>query len=376
MPQQVTVSPVGDAGTLKQFIRFPWQVYRVRSRYENWVPPLLVDEKTQFDPNKNPFFEHSEVQHFVARRDGRMIGRISAIVDHNHNQYYNDAIGYFGFFECIDEPAAAAALFSAAEEWLRKQNMDEMWGPMNPSSNEVAGLLLDSFDKPPVVKMPYNPPYYLELYANSGLTKAKDLYAYFMTTDNPMSDKIQRVVGMVRKRSRVTIRDIDMKHLDREIAYIRTVYNDAWSDNWGFVPWTQNELDHIAEDLKLIAIPDLIMLAFIDDEPVAFSLSLPDINQAIGKINGRLLPFGILKLLWYKRKMDMLRVLALGVRKAYRRMGIDAVLYYETYMRAGRHGLHKGEFSWVLENNLALRNALEKWGATRYKTYRIYRKPL
>ncbi len=376
MSATVRVTEVVDKRSLRTFIMFPWRIYRKDTQYPNWVPPLIVDEKAMFDSRKNPFFEHAKLQNFLAHKNGTVAGRISAIVNHSHNDYYGDLTGFFGFFECTNDLEVAQALFSAAEDWLRNAGMQEAWGPMNPSSNYILGLLLDSYEKPPLVKMPYNPPYYVKLYENSELKKAKDLYAYYMTTANAVSDKMARVGELVRKRGNVVVRPVDMKHLHRDIEYIRTVYNDAWTDNWGFVPWTQAELDQIGEEMKPIADPQLVLLAFIDDDPVAFSLALPDVNQALIRTNGRLLPFGLLKLLWHSRKIDMLRVLAMGVRKSYQNSGIDALLYAETHAYAHQSGLHRGEFSWILEDNYALRNSLEKWGVHRYKTYRIYRKEL
>jgi len=374
MALQTEIRPVTTAKDLKTFIMLPWKLYRGNPC---WVAPLVSDQKLLLDPRKNPFFEHSELQHFLAVRGRDAVGRISAIVDRNYIEFQQEKTGLFGFFECIDDTPTAQALFTAAEGWLRERGMERMLGPTNPSTNDTVGLSADAFDQPPVLHMPYTLPYYLRLCEASGLTKARDLYAYYMETKTPISDKIRRVAELVRKRRNVTIRPINMKKLfTEEIELIKAVYNDAWTRNWGFVPWTEAELEHTAKDLKKAVVPDIVLLAFVDGEIAGFSLSLPDLNIALRHIRGRLLPFGLFKVLWYARKIDMLRVLALGVRKKFQGLGLDALFYYETYTRGMKAGFQRGEFSWVLEDNFPMRNAMENWGARIYKTYRMYGKEL
>ena len=374
MALQTEIRPVTTAKDLKTFIMLPWKLYRGNPY---WVAPLVSDQKLLLDPRKNPFFEHSELQHFLAVRGREAVGRISAIVDRNYIEFQQEKTGLFGFFECIDDTPTAQALFTAAEGWLRERGMERMLGPTNPSTNDTVGLSADAFDQPPVLHMPYTLPYYLRLCEASGLTKARDLYAYYMETKTPISDKIRRVAELVRKRRNVTIRPINMKKLfTEEIELIKAVYNDAWTRNWGFVPWTEAELEHTAKDLKKAVVPDIVLLAFVDGEIAGFSLSLPDLNIALRHIRGRLLPFGLFKVLWYARKIDMLRVLALGVRKKFQGLGLDALFYYETYTRGMKAGFQRGEFSWVLEDNFPMRNAMENWGARIYKTYRMYGKEL
>jgi GNAT superfamily N-acetyltransferase len=368
------IRPVTSAKDLRRFILYPWKLYR---GHPYWVAPLVSDQKLLLDPRKNPFFEHSELQHFLAWRGREIVGRISAIVDRNYVEFQQEKVGLFGFFECIDDQATARALFATAEGWLRERGMESMLGPTNPSTNDTVGLLTDAFDQPPVLHMPYTFPYYLQLCEASGLTKARDLYAYYMENKVPISDKIQRVAELVRKRRKVTIRPLNMKKLfNEEIELIKTVYNDAWTRNWGFVPWTEAELEHTAKDLKKAVVPDMVLLAFVDGEIAGFSLALPDLNLALRHIRGRLFPFGLFKVLWYARKIDIVRVLALGVRKKFQGLGLDALFYYETYVRGKKNGFNRGEFSWILEDNLPMRNALENWGARIYKTYRMYDKKL
>jgi len=365
---------VRTAKELRQFIMYPWRLYR-GTPY--WVAPLVSDQRLLLDPKKNPFFEHSEVQHFLAWRDGKIIGRISAIVDHNYVEFQQEKAGFFGFFECIDDQEAAGQLFATTEKWLRERGMVRMIGPTNPSTNDTVGMLTDAFDQYPVLHMPYNFPYYLRLCEAAGLTKARDLYAYYMESKIAISDKIRRVAELVTKRRKVTVRPLNMKKLfTEEIALIKTVYNDAWTRNWGFVPWTEAELEHTAKDLKKVVVPDVALLAFVDGEIAGVSISLPDLNVALRHINGRLFPFGLFKVLWYARKIDIVRTLALGVRKKFQGLGLDAVFYYETYLRGTKAGFHRGEMSWILEDNYPMRNAMENWGARIYKTYRIYGKEL
>ncbi len=373
MPEPLEVVPVANKRQFGKFIKVPWKIYKGDP---NWVPPLLMEQRAVLNTKKNPFFLHSEIQNYLAYRDKELVGRISAIIDNNYNDFQKQKTGFFGFFESINDRAVSRALFTKAESWIRKQGMNRMLGPTNPSTNYVLGLLTNAFDRPPVLQMPYNPDYYVDLVEDFGLTKAHDLYAYYMEDIIPISDKIQRVAELVRKRKKVTVRPINMKNLKEEIKLIKIVYNDAWERNWGFVPWTDEELEHTAEDLRMAAIPDLVLFAYVDGELAGWSLALPDLNQAMKHINGRLFPFGLPKLLWYSRKVNMLRVLNLGVRKKFQGIGLDAVFYYETYTRGNKHGFHRGEFSWILEDNHKMRNAMENWGAKIYKTYRLYGKDI
>jgi GNAT superfamily N-acetyltransferase len=337
----------------------------------------VSDQKLLLDPRKNPFFEHSELQHFLALRHGRVVGRISAIVDHNYVEFQQEKAGFFGFFECSADQEVARALFAATESWLRERGMQRMIGPTNPSTNDTVGILADAFDQYPVLHMPYNFPYYLQLCEAAGLSKARDLYAYYMENTVAVSEKIKRVAELIRKRRKVTIRPINLKKLfTEEIQLIKTVYNDAWERNWGFVPWTEAELEHTAKDLKKVVEPDMVLLAFVDGEIAGFILSLPDLNIALRHINGRLLPFGLFKVLWHARKIDMVRTLAMGVRKKFQGLGLDAIFYYESWVRGKEHGFNRGEMSWILEDNYAMRNPMENWGARIYKTYRMYGKEL
>ncbi len=374
MASTTEIRPVHTPTELRRFILYPWKLYRSTPC---WVAPLVSDQKLLLDPKKNPFFEHSDVEHFLAWRDGQVVGRISAIVDRNYVEFQQEKVGFFGFFECIDDEPTARVLFTAVEGWLRERGMQRMIGPTNPSTNDTVGLLADAFDQYPVLHMPYNFPYYPTLCEAAGLAKARDLYAYYMENTIAVSEKIKRVAELVQKRRKVTVRPINLKKLfTEEIQLIKTVYNDAWTRNWGFVPWTEAELEHTAKDLKKVVEPDMVLLAFIDGEIAGFILSLPDLNIALRHIRGRLFPFGLFKVLWHARKIDMVRTLAMGVRKKYQGLGLDALFYYESWVRGKEHGFNRGEMSWILEDNYAMRNPMEKWGARIYKTYRMYGKEL
>ncbi len=370
----IKVYPVKDKKDKKKFIKLPWKIYR---NDPNWVPPLIMDQKKLFDRAHYPFFEHSEGEFFLAERDGEVVGRIAAHKNNIHLDVYQDDTGFFGFFESVNDPAVAQALFTRAQDWLRERGLKHMRGPENYTQNEEVGLLVDGFDSPPKVMMTYNPDYYISLYENFGLTKKMDLYAYYIGGAHTIPERLQRHVDVLQRRYKFTVRPVNKKKIDREVAKIMAIYNNAWSENWGAVPLTKSELEHIKEQLLQILIPDLALIAEIDNETVGISITLPDINEALIKLNGRLLPFGIFKLLWYKNKIKSVRVLIMGVLKGHRHKGIDTVFYHDTFKNGMKRGFHQGEMSWILENNYPMRNAMEKiYGAKIYKTYRLYEKPI
>ena len=271
----------------------------------------------------------------------------------------------------------AAELLQTAADWLRGQGMTVMRGPFNPSTSDSLGILVDGFGSPPAILMAYNPPYYPRLLEQAGLAKARDLYAYYMhSSESEISPKIARVAAAVRKRQGVSIRGGDPRRIRAEMDLIKLIHNEASGRNWGFVPKTEAELDRMARDLKRLVDPELVLFAFVHGEPAGFSLALPDWNQAFRNLNGRLFPFGFLKLLRDRRRINLLRVYTTGVRPRFRNLGLDAIFYYETWVRGVGRGLLGGEFSWVLEDNVNMRNTLENMGARRHKTYRIYERPL
>ncbi len=374
----VSVEPIRTAAEIKRFILFPWKIYRGRNPSKNWVPPLIVGEKDSLDPKKNPFWAHAEWQHFLAYRDSRIVGRISAILDHNYVEFQKEKVAYLGFFEAIDDLEVARALFDAAAAWAKAKGMARIMGPMNPSPDHILGVLIDSFDIPPVIQMGYNLPYYPVLYESCGFRKEKDLYCYRMLAASlPMSDKIRRVAEIVQKKRKVSLRTIDMKkNFKAEVERIREVYNQAWERNWGFVPWTREEFDFMANDLRLVADPRVVLLAEAEGRLIGVSIPLPDVNQILIKMNGRLLPFGIFRLLLGRKKVDVLRLAILGVTRDYHNQGIDALIVYETYRRGLEAGYRGAELSWIIEDNYPIRNLLENWGAEHYRTYRVYTRDL
>lgn len=369
---EVNIVPVGSRAERREFVGLP---YRLHRRHSAWVAPLRSEVRVTLDPARNPFFEHAEMAAFLAVRSGRVVGRIAAIVDRNYLAVRGEPVGLFGFFDCEDDSHAAGALFDVAGGWLRGRGMQVMLGPANPSMNDELGVLVDAFDQPPAVKMIWNPEYYPRLYEGAGFVKAMDLFAWELTAER-VSERLMRAGAAVEKRTRAVFRSVDLKRFDREVRIFREVYNQAWSQNWGFVPWTEAEFDHVAKGLKQVVDPDLVFVAEVDGRAVGFILALPDLNLALRHIHGRLFPFGLPVLLWHARKIRRCRVVILGVLKEYRHRGIDTALYYRFVQSALRKGYTSAEMSWILENNEPMNRQLEMMGARRYKTYRLYQRPV
>lgn len=379
MSSEISVRKVSGKKELKDFILFPWGIYRGKKPYPypQWAPPLIMSEKELFDEKKNPFYAHADQANFLAYRNGKLVGRISAIQDRNYISFQQDNACFFGFFECFEDEEATKALFSEAEAWARGKKADRILGPMNPSTGHIMGILKDSYDLPPMVQMGYNPPYYNDLITNQGYGKEKDLFCYTMDADSlPLSEKMKRVSSIALKRNNITLRPVNMKKFREEVELIRELYNSGWEKNWGFVPWTPEEFDLLARDLKMIAEPALVLMAFAGEKLAGISIPLPDVNQIFLKMNGRLFPFGIFKLLLGSKKINRLRVAILGVGKEYHNKGIDAIFACETYRKGVELGYRVAEFSWILEDNYPLVNMLETWGAKRYRAYRVYCKKL
>lgn len=370
----VEIIPLKTSHQLREFIRLPWRIYRGSPC---WVPPLIADMKRILDRNKHPFFQHSTADFFLAQRQGQVVGRIAAILNNHHNAFHNERVAFFGFFESIDDDSVAEALLNQATAWGRERGMGTLRGPMNYSTNDTCGLLIEGFDKLPAIMMTYNPPYYVDLLERNHFRKAMDLYAWWMHSEIGLNEKIIRVGENALRRQGITIRTLDMRDFDREVERIKRIYNDAWSANWGFVPMTDAEFDLLAKDLKPVVNPKLVLVADRAEQPVGFSLSIPDINVALHRINGRLWPFGLLKLLYYARKIKHVRVITLGVIKSLQKTrGIGALLYMETFRRCVAEGFPAGEFSWTLENNALINSGMEALGARIYKRYRIYERPI
>lgn len=367
----VRIEKVATKRDLKAFIKFPWKVYRGDP---NWVPPLIMDVKEKLDRKKNPFFEHAEMELFLAYKDEKITGRIAAIIDGNHNEFHEEKVVFFGMYESYDDLETAQALLDKVAAWGLERGMETLRGPMNLSMNDECALLLEGFDSPPMIMMTYNPRYYLDLMEKCGLTKAKDLYAFYMSATEDMVKKIQAIVNEIKKKSSISLRAVNMKKLDEDVEKIKYVYNNGWEKNWGFVPWTEKEMDHMAKKLKTFADPDIVIIAEDKDRPVGFAFALPNYNEVLIKLNGRLTPLAILKFLIYKRKIESIRAVVFGIVKEYRQTGLSYLLYSEFEKNVKRKGYKWGETSWQLEDNEAINRFVGSIGGEVYKKYRIFEK--
>jgi GNAT superfamily N-acetyltransferase len=370
---EVRIEKVKTRRDRKEFIFFPWKIYRGDP---NWVPPLLFDLKEKIDKGKNPFFEHAEMDLFLASINGRTTGRIAAIVDNNHNRFHDEKVVFFGLYESYDDLDTARALMDKVAEWGKARKMEILRGPMNLSMNDECAFLLEGFGSPPVVLMSYNPKYYLSLMEKCGLTKAKDLFAFFMTRDHETASKVGQIVGKISKELPVTLRTIDMKNFKQEIGHIKYIYNHAWEKNWGFVPWTEKEMDYMARKLKAMADPDLIIFAEQKGEPVGFAFGFPNLNEAIKRMNGRLTPWGILKYLYYRKKIKGMRAVVFGVLQEFRNTGVSYLLYSKLEKNAIDKGYEWCETSWQLEDNEPINRFVTSLGGRVYKKYRLFEKKI
>ncbi len=368
----MNIEQVNGAGSLNEFIQFPWKVYQGNSK---WVPPLVSEVKFVLN-EKNPFFQHAEAACFLARKNGETVGRIAAIIDRNHICIHNERAGFFGYFECLPDVAVAQGLLDAASGWLKERDLEIMRGPINPSTNDECGFLLEGFDSPPMIMMTYTPAYYLDYMERCGLTKAKDLYAYIsVIRDVAAGGRLEKLASAVKARvPGLTVRPANMKQFQRELKVVKDIYNSAWSHNWGFVPMTDEEIESMAKRLKPLIVPELLIMAEVNGKPAAFFMAVPDYNQVLGKINGRLGPVGIAKFLWYSRKISDIRVLTMGVKEEYRKKGIEGLLYLESFKAAVKKGYERAEMSWILEDNVLMQRGCELMGGKLYKKYRIYEK--
>lgn len=370
----ISITPVRTARQLNRFIGMVWDIYKGDP---NWVPPVKFDRKRLLNRQKNPFWQHSQFEMFLAERDGQVVGRVAAIINGNHNATYGDKVGFFGFFESINDQEVANRLLAAAQQWLAERGMEVMRGPVNPSLNDEAGLLVEGFDDPPQILMTYNPKYYSTVIETFGLAKSKDMFAYRLTRSF-LTEKIQRVQSAVRQREGLTIRSVDFSDktaFQRDVETIKDIYNMAWQANWGFVKMTDAEFDFIAKDLKQLADPDFVLIAEANGQPVGFALGLPDINQVLIQNKSGGLLGAILAMLRFRKRINRGRIFILGVIPRFQRLGIDAVLYYEvgTRMVDGK-GYREGEASWVVEDNVMMNRAAQMMNGELYKRYRLYDK--
>ena len=368
----VVIVPLAPHDT-RAFIKFPWRVYRGDHL---WVPPLILERKAFLNPQKNPFFQHAQVQLFLAHQGGETVGRIAAVQNAAHDGFHHERAGFFGLFECLPEAeTAAAALLSAAETWVRERGATFLRGPVNLSMNEMdCGLLVEGFGASPVFQSAYNPPYYADFIEANGFSKCKDLLAFYRHYHPLPSPRIRQLVERLQTRRHLTIRPLNMRDFRTEITRITAIYNDAWSDNWGFVPITDAEAQHLAQDLRLAVLPPLALLAEMDDEVVGCFVAIPDLNQIFQRLRGHLTPWGLVRFWYQRRRLDTVRIAIMGVKKRYQRLGIDLMLYVESWKQAATLGVVRGEAGWILEDNHLMLRALETLGAVAYKRYRLYQK--
>ncbi|WP_162909582.1 GNAT family N-acetyltransferase [Aggregatilinea lenta] len=384
MTDPISVRKVESKSDLDVFLKFPWTVYRDNAY---WVPPLMSMQRHKFDKAKNPTWEHLEGDYFIAWRGDRPVGTVAAFVNHRHNEYHHEHIGFFGAFEVYDDQEAATALLDTAADYVRALGYDALRGPATFSTNEECGIMIEGFDDPPVVLMPYNPPYYQRLVeATPGFERVMDLYSYYITfqaiNNSPKLEKLFRITQQNSKRRSIIIRTPDTKHLDHEFQLLKDIYNLAWDENWGYVPFSSKELDEMVKDLGQYFEPRLTFFAEIEGKPVAFMLALPDLNQVLLKAYprpGKLELVTLLQLLWHwkvRSKITRIRIMLMGVEEGHRGIGIESAMFVEAYKAAQALGWEVGDGGWVLETNEPMQRLVEAYNSVIYKRYRFYELPL
>ena len=366
------VVPVTTARLVREFVELPYSLY---ADHSHWVPPLRRDEHRRLSRKHNPFLEHADMSLWLARSNGRVTGRIAAIDDRLHNEAHHEHVTWFGFFEAEDA-ATANVLLKAVEACACARGSTAVRGPVNPSLNESAGVLIDCFDEDPYVLMPYNPPHYPAYLESAGYRKVKDLLAWSIDLTAPLPQRIAKIAERVRARHHLVVRPIDLQFFERDLASIQQIYRDAWQENWGFVPPTDAEVRQLAADLRPVLDTNLVLLAEMAGRAVACAVSLPDINQVLKRMNGGLLPFGIIHFLRRKKIVNQARLILLGVVSEMRRIGLYPLLIAESYTRAVARGYVRAELSWTLEDNDLVNRGIEAVGGRRHKTYRLYEKPV
>ena len=375
MSNRVVVRPVESWRDRRRFQRLPWSIY---ADDHNWVPPILAQERTLLGWGHHPFFDNAEIVTLLAEREGRVAGRLAVLINHVHNRKYNERRGFFGFFECIDDSAVAGGLFEAGQDWLRQRGMTAVRGPVNPSLNYTCGLLIDGFDCPPCFLMTYNRSYYAALLEACGFDKAQDLYAYEMDLNllQILVDRYKPAVLAALNRPDLVIRPMDSAKLQQEIEIYLDIYNRSLDGTWGFTPLQPGEARHIAYELRHLIVPQFTAFAEIDGRPIGAVFALLDYNQILAKLNGRLFPFGFVRLMTGRRKITTVRAMAMTMVPGYQNAGLSVVLIDNLTGPAAEWGIQRWELSWVLESNSRSRGTLERAGMKRTKTYRIYDKML
>jgi GNAT superfamily N-acetyltransferase len=365
------IQPVRSRSEKKLFLEFPWQLYQDDPC---WIPPLRMEQKELVGYRSNPFWERNSIQTFLAFRGKEVCGRIAAIENRVHNEYRREQIGFFGFFECIDDQDAASGLLDAARQWLAERRLFAIRGPASPGFHYVHGALIEGFDSPPTFQMPYNPPYYARLLESYGFHKAQDMYAYYGRLDMlpKSSAKLAPLSEQIIERFKIRVRPMDTSRFLDEVRSFLDIYNRSLVGHWGFAPMSPAEVEHRAKGLRWLIVPELAMVAEIDGKPVGAVFCLPDYNPRIRQIDGRLLPLGLLRLLLGKRKIKKIRLLAANVLPEYQRIGVGLVLLRALVPYGVQAAIEEVEYSWVMECNQLSRGSLEKGGAKRIKTYRLF----
>lgn len=367
------VTAVGGS-EFKDFIDLPWTIY---ADFPQWVPPLKKEVRRMLDPGGHPFWEFSERVLFLARRGKKTVGRIAGIIDRHHNEFHREQMGAWGFFECADDPEAASALFLSVETWVRSKGMTFMRGPLNPSLNYEAGLLIDGFDSPPALMMPHNPPYYPRLIESCGFTKEKGLFSFLIDGEYRLPEWMESLAERLARKKGIHIRPFRLKEPVSELALVREIFNDCWSSNWGYVPLSDHEIREIGKSMVAIADPDLAFFLYYEDEPAGVCVVLPDINPLLKRFNGRIGLSGLLKILLYRREITGLRALLFGIKEKYRQLGLPLLAIRHLYEAARKKGKYRSlELGWTLEDNESINSLVEEAGARIHKKYSIYRKAL
>jgi hypothetical protein len=374
----IKIIPVENKKQKKQFINFPYKLYK---DHPYWVPPLKFERAELLDPKKNPYFNNAEAQLFLALQEGEVVGRIAAQINRLHNERHAEKTGNFGLFDVIDDAFVAKSLLDAAEIWLKERNMENIVGPFNLCINEESGLLIEGYDYEPFPYMAYNHAYYQKLVEAIGYQKIKDLYAWQYDSTQPIPEVAKQIAAAVKAYPGLVIREVDTKNLKRDVEIISDVFNSAWSKNWGFIPWTKEELEKITKDFKLILDPKLALIAEVDGKPAAISIAFPNYHEAIKDLKGNLFPFGFIKFLYRlkTRKIKTARLALLGIKKEFRNdvlSGLSVCLYAEMHKRSQELGHVGGELSWTLDDNEKINRGIELMGGKVYKKYRIYQKNL
>lgn len=369
MGGRLQIRPESGRADRKAFVEVPYRLYR---DHPVWVPPLRIMDKALMDARKNPFFQHAAVQHFLAHRGDRVVGRIAAIENRRHNEFHGDRVGFFGFFDAEPDPEAARGLVDAARTWTKERGLGPLRGPVNYSTNDSCGVLVDGFDLPPMILMPYNRPDYDELLRGTGLAPAKDLVALWIPTPEAVPERFERIVQRALDRRRIKLRPIDLAQFDEEIPRLRDVYNQSWELNWGFVPSTDDEFQHLAKEMKPLLDPHLSAVAEVDGEPVGFSIVVKDLNEILRPLRGRLFPLGVFRLLLGMKRIRARRIVALGVIPSARGRGVNEAFFAHALRGARETGVSGGEAGWVLEDNAPMQAPILAAGGTVTKRYRLY----